>query len=120
MVETLIASQTVPLMRDESGTWRVGGTRIPLERVIEAYRDGATPESIVRSFDSLRLADVYAVLSYYLNHTWEVDEYLGAREKGAEDIRHRIEAAQAARSGLRDELLARRARREAGGAPAGQ
>ena len=37
--------------------------RIPLERIIESYKDGETAEGLVESFDTLRLADVYAVIS---------------------------------------------------------
>jgi uncharacterized protein (DUF433 family) len=120
MAGSVIVPQPVPLTSDDTGAWRVGGTRIPLERVIEAYKDGATPETIVRWFDSLRLADVYAVLSYYLNHTDEVEAYLREREAVAAEVRRKIEAGQPPRPGLRDELLARRARTEADDAPAGQ
>ena len=126
MADTVIAPLPVPLTRDDTGTWRVGGTRIPLERVIEAYKDGAPPETIVRWFDSLRLADVYAVLSYYLNHPQDVEEYMRARDAAAAEIRRKIEAGQSPRPGMRDELLARQRSAqghpgtEAGDAPAGQ
>jgi hypothetical protein len=76
--------------------------------VIEAYQGGATPETIVQWFDSLRLADVYAVISYYLNHKPEVEDYLQRREEVAAEVRRKIEATQAARPGFREELLARR------------
>jgi uncharacterized protein (DUF433 family) len=97
----------------------VGDTRVLLELVIEAYLDGATPETIVRWFDSLRLADVYAVISYYLNHSEQVKEYLRQREDEAADVRRKIEAVQPARPGFREALLARRARLENPDAPAG-
>ncbi len=109
-----IAPLIVPLTRLPDGTLRVTGTRIPLDRVIESYKYGATPEAIVDSFDSLKLADVYALISYYLNHTEEVEAYLSAREKEAEEIRRRIEASQPPLPAeLRERIRAARARLEA-------
>src|SRR5207253_7003582 len=119
MATLVIDAQPVPLRQDETGAIRVGNTRVLLELVIEAYLDGASPETIVQWFDSLRLADVYAVIGYYLNHEGEVKEYLGRREELADDVRRKIEAAQPGRPDFRQELLARRARMEKGRAPAG-
>jgi uncharacterized protein (DUF433 family) len=115
-----LRSDPVPLRIDEHGAIRIGSTRVLLELVVEAYRDGATPETIVQWFDSLQLADVYAVLSYYLNHQGEVEDYLREREELAAEVRRKIEAGQSPRPNFRDELLARRARRESGNASAGQ
>ncbi|HEY1375218.1 MAG TPA: DUF433 domain-containing protein [Gemmataceae bacterium] len=109
-----IAPLNVPLTRLPDGTLRVTGTRIPLDRVIESYKHGATPEAIVDSFDSLKLADVYAIISYYLNHTEEVEAYLSAREREAEEIRRQIEASQPPLPAeLRERIRAARARMEA-------
>ena len=75
--------------------------------MIEAYQEGQTPETIVRWFDSLRLADVYAVISYYLKHKDEVEAYLRQREELAAQVRRTIEAGQPSRPDFREELLAR-------------
>jgi uncharacterized protein (DUF433 family) len=103
---------TVPLRRDETGTLRVGGTRVVLDLVIAAFNDGATPEEIVQRYDSLRLADVYAVLAYYLDHRADIDAYLAQRQEEAAALRAKIEANADVR-GLRERLLARRAERQA-------
>jgi uncharacterized protein (DUF433 family) len=116
----VIEPRPVPLTQDEEGGWRVTGTRIPLERIIECHREGLAPEAIVESFDSLRLADVYVVISYYLDHKEEVAEYLRTREEKAEAVRRMIEAGQPARPEMRKELLARKARREGSDASAGE
>jgi uncharacterized protein (DUF433 family) len=108
-----VEPRTVPLTLQEGGVWRVTGTRIPLERVIECHKAGLTPEAIVEDFDSLKLSDVYVIIGYYLDHTEEVERYLIEREEKAEEVRNMIEAGQPARPGLREELLARKARREA-------
>jgi uncharacterized protein (DUF433 family) len=105
----VIQSDPVPLIRDEHGTIRVGGTRVQLELVVEAYKSGASPQDIARWFDSLRVGDVYAVIGYYLNHEAEVEDYLREREAQAAEVRRKIEASQTARPDFRAELLARRA-----------
>jgi len=120
MTTITIKPQPVPLRQDETGAIRIGNTRVLLELVLEAYLDGVTPETIVQWFDSLQLADVYAVISYYLNHEEEINDYLRQEEELAENVRRKIEAAQPSRPGFRDELLARRARRETNDAAAGQ
>lgn len=102
-----VAALPVPLERDESGALRVAGTRIPLERVLDAYDAGVRPEDIVRQFDVLELADIFAVLSYYLSHADEVAAYRAERARVADAVRSKIESAQPARPGFRDELVSR-------------
>src|SRR5271157_4333605 len=46
----------VPLREDEYGAIRVGNTRVLLDLVIHAFRDGASAEGIVESYDALNLA----------------------------------------------------------------
>lgn len=108
----VLEPRAIPLTRLENGVYRVTGTRIPLERIVECYQEGATPEDIVRDFDTLKLSDVYAVLSYYLDHKDAVEQYMREQEEEAEAFRRLIEASQPQRPGLREELLARRARME--------
>lgn len=115
-----IEPRLVPLTQTEEGVWRVTGTRIPLERIVEYHRAGYSPEAIVEAFDTLRLSDVYTVISYYLDHKEEVEEYLRIQEEEAQKVRQMIEEAQPPRPGLRQELLARKARMEGNNAPAGQ
>lgn len=114
MAATLsVEPRAVPLTLVEGGVWRVTGTRIPLERIVECYKAGLTPEAIVQDFDTLKLSDVYVIIGYYLDHTEEVERYLAELEEKAEEVRKMIEARQPARPGLREELLARKARMEA-------
>src|SRR4051794_36697476 len=54
-----------PLRETEDGVVRIANTRIPLERVIESFLTGMTPEEIALSFDVLQLEDIYAVINYY-------------------------------------------------------
>jgi uncharacterized protein (DUF433 family) len=113
MASTLVLEpRVVPLTRLENGVYRVTDTRIPLERIVECYQEGMTPEDIVRDFDTLKLSDVYAVISYYLDHKDVVEEYMRERDKAAEALRRMIEADPSQRPNWREELLARRARME--------
>lgn len=103
----------VPLNVDESGTVRVGTTRVLLELVVKSFREGATPEEIVQMYDSLRLADVYAVIAYYLMHQRDVDEYIAQRTREANELRKQVEVSQQHLPDIRARLLAARARKQA-------
>jgi uncharacterized protein (DUF433 family) len=112
-----IQTVSVPLFDDGQGGVRATGTRVLLERIVHAFEDGATPEGIVQSYDTLRLADVYAILSWYLGHKVEVEEYLRTRGEEADAIRRTIEAKQPDRAELRARLMARQAQKDAAHAP---
>ena len=101
----------VPFQLDEYGTYRVGNTRIPLERVIECYGRGDSAADIVHSFPDLRLADVFAVLSYYLNHVEEVKEYCRRQNDAGREAMARVEAAQGPVPGAEKVRAAKHGRR---------
>jgi uncharacterized protein (DUF433 family) len=96
-----------PLRQDPNGTLYVGETRVPLDTVIGVYEAGASPEEIVRRYDTLRLADVFGVLSYYLTHREEVEAYLSERRCLAAEVRAENQA-RFPTEGVREKLLARR------------
>ena len=102
-----IESTATPLVLNEQGVVMMRGTRIPLENVIFQYQQGASPEKIVDSFDTLRLADVYYAIGYYLSHRGEVDQYLERRRVRVEEVRAAVEE-WSPQAGIRDRLLARR------------
>jgi uncharacterized protein (DUF433 family) len=103
-----ILPDEVPLRKEETGAMRVGNTRVLLELVIRAFQDGATPETIVQRYSTLNLADVYAVIAYYLKHREQIEEYLTIREQQANQIQKKIEAHQPDLSEIRERLLAQR------------
>lgn len=107
-----------PLRMDEGGAVRVGRSRISLDLVVGQYENGMTPEDMVRAYDTLVLADVYAVVAYYLRHRDEVRVYLTRRQDEAAALQARIEAEHPRLS--RSELSARRSAEETANAPTGQ
>lgn len=100
-------TKPVPLHLDAGDVLRVGGTRVSLDSVIAAFHDGSTPEEIVQQYDALSLADVYAVIGYYLEHESDIDSYLAARRTQRKQLRREIETFHSPR-GIRQRLLARR------------
>ena len=101
---------TTPFVRlktDECGVMRVGNTRVRLDTVITAWLQGNSPEQIVESFDVLGLADIYGVISYYLNHRAEVEAYLAENRQAGERLRKELES-RFPPAGIRERLLARR------------
>ena len=107
-----------PLRVDQGGAVRVGNSRVSLDLVVEQYENGMTPEGMVRAYDTLVLADVYAVIAYYLRHRDAVRVYLKRREEEAAALRAKIEAERPRVS--REELLARRGATEKANAPTRQ
>jgi uncharacterized protein (DUF433 family) len=97
----------VPLREEPAGVLRVGQSRVLLELVLRAFQAGATPEAIVQSYDTLSLADVYAVVSRYLAAPEPFEEYLRLRDEAGAETRRKIEAVQGSQDNLRATLLAR-------------
>ncbi|MEI6443357.1 MAG: DUF433 domain-containing protein [Nostocales cyanobacterium ELA583] len=106
-----IASEPAPLEFTTDGVMRIGKTRVTLDTVIAVFKQGTTAEEIAYRYPSLKLADVYATIAFYLNHQQEVEVYLQQRQQQAQEIR-RINEAKFDPQGLRDRLLARKAERE--------
>lgn len=102
-----IESKPVPLRVTKDGAIMVASTRVPVDTVIYAYRQGETAEEIVDAFDVLKLADVYSIIGYYLDHQEEMGLYIQRREAEAAEIRREIEA-RFDQKGFREKLLARR------------
>jgi len=103
----VIEAPPVPLRTDQHGVIRVGKTRVPLDTVVYAFNQGASPEEIVMSFPTLDLGDVYFVVNYYPHNRAEVDAYISKREAEAARIREANEK-RFPQEGIRARLLSRR------------
>jgi uncharacterized protein (DUF433 family) len=104
---TLIpTAEMVPLAVDTDGSVRISKTRVTLDTVVAAFDSGLSAEAIVEQYPVLQLADVYAVIGYYLHHLDEVASYLTEREGQSDAVRDEAER-RFAPAGVRARLLAR-------------
>jgi uncharacterized protein (DUF433 family) len=102
-----LVAQSLPLKTNADGVMLVGKTRVTLDTVVAAFDRGATAEEIVHRYPSLKLADVYAVIAFYLNHQQETEIYLQQRKQQAQVIRQTNESKLDPQV-MRDRLLARK------------
>lgn len=109
----------VPVREEPAGVLRVGKSRVLLELVLHAFKAGATPESIVQSYDTLSLADVYAIGAAYLSSPAAFEDYLLSRRAAGDQTREMIEQRQGSQANLRAMLMARAQAREQQRAQAG-
>ncbi len=104
-----IKNERVPLKADSHGVVHVGCTRVTLDSVIIAFKEGVTAEEIIYRYPVLQLADVYSVLSYYLRRRQEIETYLSKRQQITKQIRKENNS-HFKPEGIRDRLLARQAK----------
>src|SRR5438477_11331896 len=107
---TLEKTQAMPLRSTEDGTIRIANSRVTLDSVVHHYKLGASAEQIAQKFPALDLADIYAAISYYLNHEEIIEEYLQQQEAEGDEVQRKIESDpqyQKASADLRARLLAR-------------
>lgn len=98
---------TIPLTSDKDGVMRVGSSRVTLDTLVAAFREGMSAEGIVEQYPSLELGEVYSVIGYVIRHAQEVDDYLAGRQRHGEMVRQANEA-RFSPTGVRERLLARR------------
>lgn len=106
MIMSVVSTSEIKLTKTEAGVIRIGNTRVSLDSVLIAFNQGSTPEQIVYDYDSLSLAEVYAAISYYLQHREEVDSYLAERAKQNKKLCD-SNIARFGHKGIREKLLSR-------------
>ena len=100
-------------VEQRDGGYYVAGERVSLDSLVYAFRRGASPETIKRSFPVLTLGQVYGAITFYLAHEQEVDAYLAESERQAEAQGTEINArARSARPELFERLERARLDRE--------
>lgn len=108
-MDLTIEKEQPPLTPGHDGVVRIAATRVTLDTLVAAFRAGATAEEIVHQYPSLELADVYAVIAYYLRRQAEVDAYLEGRRSEIDAVRAENES-RFDPHGIRGRLIARRER----------
>ena len=97
---------TIPLLSEPNGVIRVGGTRVTLETLIYQFKNGSTAEEIVFQYPVLDLADVYAVIGFYLKHQVIVENHLIQVKNKSEQFRVVIQD-KFSSGGVRQRLIQR-------------
>jgi uncharacterized protein (DUF433 family) len=110
---------TVEHIQERNGEYYVLDTRVTVHSVIASWWSGTLPEHIVEQLPSTTLADVFGVISYYLDHQQEMDAHfaetraLYEREREADcarrpafydEMRRRVEEVRARRKQERNGL----------------
>src|SRR5712672_3676495 len=68
-------------IEQREGVYYVPGTRISLDSIVYAFREGCSPETIREEFEGLTLAHVYGAIAIYLDHRTDIDAYLLQRKE---------------------------------------
>ena len=68
-------------VEQREGVYYVPGTRISLDSIVYAFREGCSPETIHEDFEGLTLAHVYGAIAFYLDHQADVEGYLLQRKE---------------------------------------
>src|ERR1700692_3057047 len=68
-------------IEQREGVYYIQGTRISLDSIVYAFREGCSPETIREDFEGLTLAHVYGAIAFYLDHHADIDGYLLQRQE---------------------------------------
>ena len=60
------AREPISLSVDTDGVIRIANTRVTLDTIVAAFLEGATAEEIAQQYPTVELADIYAIIGYYL------------------------------------------------------
>jgi uncharacterized protein (DUF433 family) len=71
----------------KEGAWRLCSSRVSLDSVIQAWREGNSPEAIAQEFPTLSAEQVYGAIAFYLHNRAEIDDYLTRQEQQWEQLR---------------------------------
>ena len=64
----------------------VNGAYVSVRAIIERTRLGEMPEQILDAYENLTLAQVYDALSYYYDHTAEIEAYIKENEEALKEV----------------------------------
>jgi len=107
-MDILETIQTINLTKTSDGTIRVGKTRVALESIVHHFSLGATAEEIAQKFPALKLAEIYGVISYFLDNHEEVAKYVLQQEADGDELQTELKPRfQTATDELRQRILAR-------------
>ena len=68
-------------IEQREGVYYIPGTRISLDSIVYAFREGCSPETIREDFEGLTLAQVYGAIAFYLDRQADIEGYLLQRKE---------------------------------------
>ena len=68
-------------IEQRNGGYYVAGTRVSLDSVVYSFNEGQSPDAIQEDFPSLKRAQIYGAIAFYLDHQAEIDKYLEETER---------------------------------------
>jgi uncharacterized protein (DUF433 family) len=68
-------------VEQRDGGYYLVGTRISLDSVVYSFNEGQSPDAIQADFPSLKRAQVYGAIAFYLDHQADIDAYLAETER---------------------------------------
>ena len=75
------------LLEQREGGYYIPGTWISMDSIIGLFKDGASPEGILRSFPLIvSLENVYGAITFYLANKEAVEAYLCEQERLSEEL----------------------------------
>jgi len=74
---------------DEHDVMRVGATRVMLDSIVAAFRQGHSPETIQQQYPALTLEQVYGAITYFLANQDDVARYLERQDEVWREWRER-------------------------------
>jgi uncharacterized protein (DUF433 family) len=74
-------------VEQREGGYYIAGTRISLDSLIHPFKNGASPEGILRSFPMIgSLEKVYGAITFYLANQEAVEAYLCDQERLSQEL----------------------------------
>lgn len=80
-----------PLIEERQGVYYVSQSPITFAAVILRFKEGLSPETIHREcFPSLPLMKIYNVISFYLTHQEQVENYLSHLRREEDELQEEL------------------------------
>jgi len=78
----------------QEGCYRIKSSRVSLDSVVYAFRQGLSPETIaIGCFPTLTLEQVYGAIAFYLENRKQIDLYLEEGEVLFDELRQECRGA---------------------------
>lgn len=66
----------------------IAGTGVTVQRIAVLYKNGFSPEEIVRKIDHLTLAQVYSALAYFYSNRAAIESEIVAEDEAYQKLMH--------------------------------